>query len=299
VAGQVLPSWNKTGLDLSIRRALDRADGSRTVVAHSGILPHPAWGTDTHFYFGWYHGSERDFPLTLARWPAVARFVSEFGAQAVPPSAGFMHPERWPDLDWSTLESSFCLQHAAFDRYVPPASSATFDEWRDATQEYQASLLRFHIETLRRLKYRPTGGFCFFLLADAQPAVTWSVLDHERRPKAGYDAVVAACAPVIVCSDRPPQSYPPGARVSLDVHAVSDLRSPLDAAVARAVLTWPGGQRSWRFTGTVPADGCIRIGRIAHVLPEGTPDGDLSVALSLRWNGGQAINSYRSRVEVG
>ena len=37
-----------------------------------------------------------------------------------------------------------------------------------ATQHYQANLLRHHIETLRKLKYRPTGGFCLFMLADAQ-----------------------------------------------------------------------------------------------------------------------------------
>ncbi len=92
VAGQVLPSWNKTGLDRSIRRALERADGSRTVVAHSGVLPHPAWGTDSHLYFGWYHGEERDLPAWLARAPVVGRFVSEFGAQAVPDTADFHAP---------------------------------------------------------------------------------------------------------------------------------------------------------------------------------------------------------------
>ena len=97
VAGQVLPSWNKTALDRSIRRALERADGSREVVAHSGILPHPAWGTDSHLYFGWYHGHERDLPTALARLPVLARFVSEFGAQAVPETAEFMQPERWPE----------------------------------------------------------------------------------------------------------------------------------------------------------------------------------------------------------
>ena len=33
--------------------------------------------------------------------------------------------------------------------------------------------------------------------------MTWSVLDHEREPKAGYGALAAACAPVIVVADRP------------------------------------------------------------------------------------------------
>ena len=33
-----------------------------------------------------------------------------------------------------------------------------FDEWRVASQRYQADVARFHIETIRRLKYRPSGG---------------------------------------------------------------------------------------------------------------------------------------------
>jgi beta-mannosidase len=252
VAGQVLPTWNKTGLDRSIRRALERSDNSREVVAHSGVLPHPAWGTDSHFYFGWYHGEEREFPGMLARVPVLARFVSEFGAQAVPEAADFMEPEKWPHLDWGHLEAHHCLQQEIFRRRVPPQEFPTFEEWRDATQRYQALVLRHHVETLRRLKYRPTGGFCMFMFADAQPAVTWAVLDHERLPKAGYGALRDACAPVIITADRPYESYSPGDRVELDVHAVSDLREPLKDAVAKALLIWPGGRRSWRFRGTSP-----------------------------------------------
>jgi beta-mannosidase len=296
VAGQLLPSWNKTALDRSIRRALERADGSREVVAHSGILPHPAWGTDSHLYFGWYHGHEEDLPATLARFPVLARFVSEFGAQAVPQAAEFMGPERWPDLDWDHLEAHHALQRAIFEQRVPPGQSATFEAWRAATQAYQANLLRHHIETLRRLKYHPTGGFCLFLLADAQPAVSWSILDHERQPKAGYRAVTDACAPVIVTAGRPDATYRPGDRLSLEVHAVSDLRRSLEGAVARAVLRWPGGEKAWRYRGDVPADSCVRIGRIDHVLPATAAPGPLTLDLSLQWDGGRVKNSYLSAV---
>ncbi len=45
-------------------------------------------------------------------------------------------------------------------------------------------MVRHHVEALRRLKYRPTGGFALFSLADAHPAVTWSVLGHDRAAKA-------------------------------------------------------------------------------------------------------------------
>jgi beta-mannosidase len=296
-AAQVLPTWNKTVLDRSIRRALDRADGSRTVVAHSGVLPHPAWGTDSHFYFGWYHGEERELPGMLARFPVLARFVSEFGAQAVPETAEFMAGERWPDLDWERLEAHHSLQKHIFDARVPPERFATFDAWRRATQEYQAELLRHHIEALRRLQYRPTGGFCLFMLSDAQPAVTWSVLDHQRVAKAGYHAVAAACAPVIVTADRPAAAYRPGDRVELDIHAVSDLRVAVPDAVAEATLTWPGGTRTWRFGGDLAPDSCTRIGRVAAELPRApAPSGQIVLDLALRWAGGQAANRYTSRV---
>ena len=166
VAAQVLPTWNKSILDRSIKRALEQSDGTRPVVAHSGVLPHPPQfdGTDSHLYFGWYWGDERDFPRLCASMPRLARFVTEFGAQAVPADAEFCEPERWPDLDWERLGHRHALQKPVFDKYVPPADYATFDEWRDATQRYQATVIKHHIETLRRIKYRPGGRLRAVLL---------------------------------------------------------------------------------------------------------------------------------------
>ncbi|HVT75470.1 MAG TPA: glycoside hydrolase family 2 TIM barrel-domain containing protein, partial [Acidimicrobiales bacterium] len=225
VVGQQLPTWNKTILDNTVKRALERADKTRPVIAHSGVLPHVGnTGTDTHVYFGWYHGEERDFPEWLRRVPRLAQFVSEFGSQAIPDSDEFMEAERWPDLDWTRLAHTHCLQLEPFERHVPPANYANYDDWRAATQRYQATILKHHVETLRRLKYRPTGGFAAFFWADAHPAVTWSVLDHERKPKLGFYALAAACAPVIVVAERPAPVYEPGEPIVLDVHVISDRR---------------------------------------------------------------------------
>ena len=162
----------------------------------------------------------------------MVRFVSEFGAQAVPSgdAAAFAHPERWPDLDWDELELRYALQKGVFDRHVPPEGYATFAGWRDATQRHQARVIRRMVEELRRLKYRPTGGFAQFLFADAQPGITWSVLDHERGPKLGHAALREACRPVIVVADRLPATVAPGTALALDVHVVSDLRAAVDGA---------------------------------------------------------------------
>jgi beta-mannosidase len=259
------------------------------------VLPHPgSSGTDAHLYFGWYHGGERDLPGALAAIPRLAQFVTEFGAQAVPESAAFMQPERWPDLDWEGLSRTHALQKAIFDKRVPPTQYESFDEWRRATQEHQATIVRRHVETLRRLKYRPAGGFAQFCFADGHPAITWSVLDHERVPKLGYEALAAACAPVIVVADRPPARCKPGDALALDVHVVSDLRVPVHAARVTAHLTWEGGSQEWRWEGDIPADECVRVGIVRAVVP-GAP-GPLTLDLELDGGDVKAANRYTADV---
>jgi beta-mannosidase len=246
----LLPTWNKNVLDRSITRALHRADPSRSVDPHSGVLPGlGSPGTDNHFYFGWYHGTLDGLAPALRAIPRLARFVTEFGAQAVPESAAFMEPERWPALDWDQLFAHHACQKLVFDRLVPPDEYATFDEWRAATQAYQSALVQLQVEDLRRLKYAPTGGFCHFCFADGHPAVTWSVLDHARVEKPGYATLRDACRPVL------PMIEP---REGL-VHVASELRDSLGDAV---VDVTGDTRRLGRFTGEIAADAVTYIGRV-------------------------------------
>ncbi|HUF83940.1 MAG TPA: hypothetical protein VMQ81_05035, partial [Acidimicrobiia bacterium] len=242
-----LPSWNKDILDRSLARTLHRADPSRSVDLHSGILPRiGGGGTDTHFYFGWYHGRMDGLAPALRMVPRLARFVTEFGAQAVPETADFMEPERWPDLDWDGLFEHHACQRLFFDRWVPPADYTTFDEWRDATQEYQSALIQLQVEDLRRLKYEPTGGFCHFCFADGHPAVTWSVLDHARVEKRGYRALRDACRSVLAMVE-PREGV---------LHVVSELRHGLEDAV---IEVRADGRRLGKWTGYVPADSVVYV----------------------------------------
>lgn len=291
---QELPTWNKTFLDGSVKRALEKADGSRPVVAHSGVLPHPgSGGTDSHAYIGWHEGELDDLADFCARIPRLVRFVGEFGAQSVPDDADFCRPERWPDLDWAHL-GRLGMQRDCFDRHAAPGDHPTFAGWQAATQAYQAELLRRHIETLRRLKYRPTGGFCLMALADPQPAVGFGILDSRREPKPAYAAVAAACAPVIVVADLPAASYRPGDEISLAVHVVSDLRHSITGAVVTARLRGPGVEREWRWAGDVSTDSVARIGTLQVMAPDVA--GRITLDLSLDAPGVQATNRYTSEV---
>jgi beta-mannosidase len=302
LAGHQLPSWNKTVLDRWVKRAFEKTDPSRVTIAHSGVVPHLPQldGTDSHLYFGWHHGAAADLASYAARLPRQVRFVSEFGAGAVPDTAPYVDEQlrtrEWPDLDWDHLAAAHGYERAVFEERVDPRRFGSFESWRRATQRYQAYVLKVQIETLRRLKYRPTGGFCFYALADPGPVISDSILDHERVPKAAFDVVAAACAPIIVVADQPPTAVRPGGRLRLDVHVVNDGREALDFAVVDATARWAGGRQRWRFGGPVPADDVVKVGRIDLRAPARL--GDLALELKMTAGGVVSRNRYRTAVTV-
>ena len=299
VAAQQMPSWNRSVLDRWVKRAFERADPTRQVIAHSGVLPHfpQLDGTDSHLWFGWKRGEVEDLGDFASRLPRMVRFVSEFGADSPPESDAGMR--RLAGSSWRSqlaeLTDEWGFQAATFERLFPPSDFATFDEWRTATQHYQAHVLKVQIETLRRLKYRPTGGFSFSTLLDAVPSISASILDHERRPKPAYAAVAAACAPVLVVADPLPSIVRAGERIDLDVHVISDLRTALDFAVVDAEATWPGGEQRWRFGGPVPADDVVKVGRLRFDAP--TVDGELTIGLRLTAGDVVSTNQATTAVE--
>jgi beta-mannosidase len=121
------------------------------------------------------------------------------------------------------------------------------------------------------------------------------VLDHERRPKLGYEALRDACRPVIVVADRLPATVAPGDTLALDVHVVSDLRAAVDDARVTARLEWPGGDHQWRWSGNVPADSCVLVGTLQAVVPEAV--GPLRLDLELHLSRQDVIvNHYRSTI---
>ncbi len=294
---QQAPTWNKTILDRWVKRALERSDESRPALANSGVPPHVSQldGSDTHLTFGWGRGEERDLPGFAAALPRLVRFVGAFGSQSLPDDAAeWIDSSTWPDLDWAELAGRYGADVELFAKHLPSAGHPTFEQWARYTQRYQATLLRHHIETLRRLKYRPTGGFCLSSLADATPRLSTAVLDHHRRPKQAFASVTDACRAVIVVADRMPDQVSVGDALALDVHAISDRRRALDGVVCAATLRWPGGNHRWQWTGDVPPDDCVRIGTIQFLVPDAP--GGLWLDLALEHGDEVATNRYEAIV---
>jgi beta-mannosidase len=301
-AAQQLPTWNKSILDRWVKRAFERSDPSRPTIAHSGVVPHLPQldGTDSHLWYGWRQGDARDLARRANRLPRVVRFVSEFGSDSVPTSAAFIDRQlvtrAWPNLDWEAIASEFGYARETMEALFDPVDFDTFDAWRETTQLYQSYVLKVQIETLRRLKYRPTGGFCFSALADPSPTISASVLDDARIPKDAYESVRQACAPVIVVADLLPDWINPGDRLSLDVHLVNDRRTSIAAARVTATADWAGGHRTWEFGGPVDADEVVKVGVIDFEVPDTL--GELAIELVATEADGTPLNGNRYTTAV-
>lgn len=281
--GQALPSWNRSILDRSVAETLAASDRSRPVIAHSGVWPHlpQLSGTSTHLWAGWRWGRTADMARLLRWWPRLGRFVAEFGAQAPAGDGSLLDLDgdaaaRWPDLDWSDLSDRYALELGPVRRQVPPEAYPSLADWTAAAQAHQAEVVRRHVETLRRLKYRPTGGFAAFALADPAPAATAALLDHERTPKPAWEAFVAACAPTIAVLDELPERVQADDRLGLELHVVNDLRVPVEGLRTVMTAAWEGREdepfHRVGWAGSVAADSVERVGAVELTVPAPPPD---------------------------
>lgn len=254
----LLPSWNRSVLDPAVRRELKANDPARPVVRRSGSLPllSDRSISDAHLWLGWHSGQHEDLAEVIRSWPRLGSFLGGFGAQSV------------VIADWGPDEPTWpTAERGSFDRYLHRQAYPDGESWAAATQAYQADLIRSHVNTMRRLKYRPAGGFCLVALFDAEPAGGFGVLDHQRKPKAAFHALVDACRPVVVIADTPPTIITPGSHIAIDVHAVSDLRVRLEDVRATARATCGEWEHIQRWQGEIPADGCEHIGTLEFDVP--------------------------------
>jgi beta-mannosidase len=258
------------------------------------VLPHlPRLdGTDAHLWFGWYGGDVDDLASLASTLPRQVRFVSAFGAQAIPEHhRGLTLTNGRPD--WEAL-AALGIEPDVMRRVLMLDDDQSITAWVDVSNAHQGEVVRRTIETLRRLKYRPTGGFCVHRLADPSGRAGFGLLDECGRPRPAFRELVAACRPVIVVADPLPDVLEPGDKVNLAVHIVSDERDDRAGCQVTAQLRTPVGVRSWRWQGDVAADSCALVGRVRFTVPQ-VPG---PVALDLRLVAGDttADNRYASRV---
>jgi len=276
--------WQRRVLGPAVVGAIHEVDDSRPVIEAAG---HPF--TTNHLYFGWYYGQFRDLERAVRIFSGLSRLPTEYGAQALPDPASLQ--EIWPEgraPDWQTLTENYRLQFGRMQRYVPwEGDRSTYV--RDS-QAYQAEVLKHATELFRRRKYRPTGGTFAFMLNDPAPAISWSVVDWRRRPKAAYGVISRAMRPVLVCARYPDGDYKEGAMFSVPLFVVNDLARELGQLEWAWELRVEGGKLARGSGATVvPADSVVRLGEARARL---VGAGRATLTLMLSGDGVDETNDY-------
>ena len=280
---QQAPSWNRTVLDRALRRAFERADPSRPVIAHSDVAPHVPQlsGSDLGLYFGWFDSSVYDIAEYAATLPRLVRFVSNMGAQALPEAPG--------DLD--VFLEARGAEAEVLRRVIPPTTYPDTKSWTEATRAYQADVLKAMIETLRVLKYRPNGGYCAGTWRNAMPALSRALVDADGTARPALATVTAAQAPLLPVLYPNTATLPARTTTQLALYVCNDTPHDQEAVVS-ATITDQRGTRSRRWQGSVAADEVQFIDEVA--IRGGRIGAEAAADITLEVDGVVvATNSYR------
>lgn len=243
----LLFSWNRDVMGTQLVAAVRALDPVRTIVRASGEIWLPGWleGTDGHYYFGWYgsYGPKRAFDWWMKLFKRNLRFVTEFGAQSFPnlEQARRFLPEDLEGADFDFLNKHHLLQWDLMLRWLR-LERHTLAELVPKSQAYQSEIHRYYVDRLRHLKYRPNGGFLNFMYTDAHAGVSWSIVDHDRVPKASYHAYALALSPQYAYCLTPRDEYRRGKGYALPVHLVNDQHRAVPVQL-HAWIEGPGGDR--------------------------------------------------------
>ena len=245
---------------------------------------------------GWATGDERDLPdrMRRARRPPTA--LTGFGAPSVAATDAWFDDagRTWRRLGEHDGPPVGERDLACLLRHTPPAAFDDPQDWAAATRAYQAMVIRFHVETARRLRYSPLGMVVPEALYDPAGGVSSALIGPDGTPKEALRALTDAYHPVTVIADRLPPHLHGHEALAIDVHVVNDLAEPLADASVVATLTWADGRQRYGFGGGAAPDSVQRVGTIPIVVPP--VSGPLDLVIELRHGDAVVTRTYRSEI---
>ncbi len=258
-----------------------------------GFRPHESMHANEHYYGGGAEFMEEYYPaldcaiipeLTAASAPSVEslrRFIPEEELWPMGPSWAY----HWADID--ILRA---LNHEVFG----DTREGSLEEFVNATQVAQGTVIQFALETYRRRKPRMSGvSLCHFMTH--VPDIKWGVIDYYGRKKASFDWLRRTYAPVLPSLEFARRRWRPGESFSATTWVVNDLQRDLGTLSLAWTVTDGSGSR--RGAGeaeiAVSADSATAVESVTWPIPRDA-EGTFTVDLELRTTEREVVgeNSY-------
>lgn len=220
----------------SCTHAIHLHNPDRMVKPIDGDYDPPGPGiADTHCYNGWYQWDRLPLgALNKGGWhqtkPGWHYGCGEFGAEGLDP-ADLMRrccPAHWLAPDPVDGWNPGMISHCQTGRHQPmwfeaPADGAhsALEEWVEASQRFQALIVRLTTEAFRRDDRMVT--FAIHLFIDAWPT-GWmkTIMDCERRPKKAFFAYLNALRPMLLTLRMDRWAFASGEPVEAEIHISND-----------------------------------------------------------------------------
>ncbi|MHA1360417.1 MAG: glycoside hydrolase family 2 protein [Candidatus Helarchaeota archaeon] len=296
---------NKDVLDKELVKAIQAVDNSLPIVQNSGVMGIFRKGTDLHTYEGWYFAKNYRDAYCYTKFPLrrMVPFVTEYGAQSFPSLENYKKivkgDDPWP-INWALLKEKHRCQPMFFARWFDIDSYHNISDFIEATQEYQAELLKFYNELWRIHRYNPNGGAIMFQFNDCFPGITWSIVDYWRSPKRAYYATQLSFEPVYVMADWPKKYYKPGSIFKTKLYVVNDLHE----VITNVKIHWElqDNQKIVLSAGdylcTLDEDSIQTLATLEHKLPQNATEHYLLI-LTLEFDETIIQNTYRIKIRGG
>ncbi|HEY3585992.1 MAG TPA: glycoside hydrolase family 2 TIM barrel-domain containing protein, partial [Myxococcaceae bacterium] len=182
--GEVHAVRQNHSIDQELKSMFEALDPTRPALAASGDV-------DLHLMQGWSSGSWKDIA------GVEPMLVSAFGAQSLPEADS----PAWDGIEkrWPVADDEPAWRHAGFqpvnwaERGVGlPSAHGDLESYIEASQQYQADVVRFAAEHMRTRKFESCWGAFAYHLVDPFSGIGYGLLDGARRPKAALDALARA-----------------------------------------------------------------------------------------------------------
>jgi beta-mannosidase len=228
------------------------------------FVPASPYKGDSHNWIVWHQqGNLSDYFSDRSPLP------SEFGLQAYP-AVETLRKYISPDLIWpiGPAHVHHNLGQKKMEKYSAPLHpAANLESVVEASQVMQAHYLQRGIEFWRQRKYQ-TSGVAFWQFDEPWPAICWSVLDYDLKPKLAYTQLKDTLNPLLVSARFADRAWQPGENFTGRVVLVNDYPQAFPGLTVTAKV----GDQSKTFTAELPADGVLDLGEIELKLPgEGAP----------------------------